>query len=1659
MQVSRHSSDGRANVSERNRFQVWAAVRHSATAALKKAGFRQRRQLPVMIENLEKRVLLSNTLLYWDANGATAGTGGTGAWNTTSLVWRNGSDTGALQAWGNADPSTTTAVFGGTAGTVTIATGTTIHANSLQVLNGLTTVTIAGADATAGLHLSGTTPTLDSGTGNLAISAIVSGSAGLIKAPTTGCVSLTGANTYTGTISIKGGTLNLGAISAAGDLTNTILVGDSGVGMDTKLNFSALVVYNANPISVQAGAGTRTIGQTGTTFTGGETVSGAITLAHDVIFTSTGSISNGTNTFSSAISGTGSVTINVTKATFSGAWTFDGTLTNSGTGTALVNTPLSTHITQITQSGTGALVIYTGNTYAGSYNVTAGTLAAGSATAFTSSNVINLGAAGTLNLKNPGGSSSTHYNITVAGLNDISGAGGTVINSGGSSNTITVGGTGTYAFSGGVNGTFIALTKSGTGTQTLSGTNTYTGATTVSAGTLNVTGSITATASAAVSGGTLDVDGSLTSPGNLTVTSTGVLTGSGTINNGNVSVTTGTVDAGNSSSGTGILSTNNLSLGSTATFRGQLNGNVAGTNYDQLNVTGTVNLGSSILSLSGTRTGTFGTSVTLINNDSTDAVVGTFAGKAEGSTVTVNGVNYTLSYVGGTGNDVVLTDTTVAPILYWDANGASAGTGGTGTWDTTSLLWRAGSATGTLQAWGNADPSNITAVFGGTAGTITIASGTTIHANVVQLTTTAQTIAAASGTAILDLSGTSPTVDTGTGTLTISAAITGTNASTKIGTGTLNLTGTSSYAATLNVNAGTLDVDGTLNGASGITVNSGGTLSGSGTINKAISVTGTGILDAGNSNSSTGQLSTNNLSLASTSTFRGQSNGNIIGDDFDQVNVTGTVNLGSATLSLSGTRTAVNGCVITLIRNDGTDAVTGTFAGLAQGATVTINGVNYTLSYTGGTGNDVTLTDATTGILTNQSIFGVSTDATRSTQFSTWAPQVGATGTQWVRGLPVKWGAIEGTQGVYNFTTSDAQLANAQANGITNLIGTMTGAPGWTGETGFPVGHLTDWSNYVTAVVNHYSSTVKYWEVWNEPPHYTTPTGNVTQYAQLVSATYTAAKAADSTAQVGLAASNLGIEWLKETIQAGAAGKYDYIVMHPYELLGTLNLNWDVQFMNMVKDVRKMLAEVDPTKVNVPIILTEIGADASDAATTTTQAQLLVKAFSMGLAQGIKNIDWFEGRDGDSGPKGLLTSAGAQRPSYVALSNMITYLGQNPQYLGWVKLNNKDWGFVFQGKTENVLVTWAPVGGTDTINFSASTTFVDPLTGTTTSGTSYSLTDTPVLVVGVPADIVATAKANKNQPLPWGADYTSATSVDFTPNNATIENGLHGKAGIYTTGYGENVYSAQSYQQMQFGVDPNFLSYDHTPITITVVARRINPGTAAWFNLKYERVGFPSGYKTPATGGTWNISSTDAWQTHTWTISDEQFAGFFGFNFMFDSDATGNSQYYVKSVTVTKTGALRAAGPASTANAPKITTATLTSALSAAKQLWYNAGASTSAFNGLTVSLSDLGQNLLGIEYGKTIVMDDNAAGYGWSTGSTVTPGKMDLQTALVHELGHFLGLTHDDAATQPVMAATLVAGVRLLPQPLTAAKASSLFSDTVIDTKKHKSSDLWQPI
>src|SRR5689334_18035343 len=86
----------------------------------------------------------------------------------------------------------------------------------------------------------------------------------------------------------------------------------------------------------------------------------------------------------------------------------------------------------------------------------------------------------------------------------------------------------------------------------------------------------------------------------------------------------------------------------------------------------------------------------------------------------------------------------------WDANGAAAGTGGTGTWDGTAARWFTGAA---YVPWSNVTFDD--AVFAGAAGTVTLSPlVATINAHRLTFGTTGYTVAGGTVT----LGGANPTI-------------------------------------------------------------------------------------------------------------------------------------------------------------------------------------------------------------------------------------------------------------------------------------------------------------------------------------------------------------------------------------------------------------------------------------------------------------------------------------------------------------------------------------------------------------------------------------------------------------------------------------------------------------------------------------------------------------------------------------------------------------------------------------------------------------------------------------------------------------------------------------------------------------------------------------
>ncbi len=311
-------------------------------------------------------------------------------------------------------------------------------------------------------------------------------------------------------------------------------------------------------------------------------------------------------------------------------------------------------------------------------------------------------------------------------------------------------------------------------------------------------------------------------------------------------------------------------------------------------------------------------------------------------------------------------------------------------------------------------------------------------------------IAMASGSVLTTISATPSAYD---------GRLTGGGSLLKQGAGTLTLSGNGSNA-TLTVEAGQVSVNGdtTL-----VTTLTSGTLAGTGSIGANAVNGGTLLPGVGN----LGKLTMATLTQPSGGTLKlGLAGGTepVAGTDYRQVVVTGdTVNLGGSNLVLTtvGATPFNQAASYTLIDNQGASAVSGTFNGLAEGATVTLGGVNYTISYTGGTGNDVVLSSAPapTATAINRSVpTATTTNAASVTYAVTFSESVSnVTGddfslvTSGITGASV--GGVAGSGASYTVTVNTGSgdgTLQLNLNAGTNIVSAAGGKPlasGFSGQT------------------------------------------------------------------------------------------------------------------------------------------------------------------------------------------------------------------------------------------------------------------------------------------------------------------------------------------------------------------------------------------------------------------------------------------------------------------------------------------------------------------------------------------------------------------------------------------------------------------------------------
>jgi hypothetical protein len=120
------------------------------------------------------------------------------------------------------------------------------------------------------------------------------------------------------------------------------------------------------------------------------------------------------------------------------------------------------------------------------------------------------------------------------------------------------------------------------------------------------------------------------------------------------------------------------------------------------------------------------------------------------------------------------------------------------------------------------------------------------------------------------------------------------------------------------------------------------------------------------------------------------------------------------------------------------------------------------------------------------------------------AANVNAMGVGWCR-IPATWAAIQPTEGAWNWADTDASVAAALGAGMEICL-MLFGTPAWALAPGQPTPNPTAvgipissaWVTFAAAVAERYASSVKFFQLWNEPmaPYFFN--GTIYQYADVV---------------------------------------------------------------------------------------------------------------------------------------------------------------------------------------------------------------------------------------------------------------------------------------------------------------------------------------------------------------------------------------------------------------------------------------------------------------------------------------------------------------------------------------------------------------------------------
>ncbi len=278
------------------------------------------------------------------------------------------------------------------------------------------------------------------------------------------------------------------------------------------------------------------------------------------------------------------------------------------------------------------------------------------------------------------------------------------------------------------------------------------------------------------------------------------------------------------------------------------------------------------------------------------------------------------------------------------------------------------------------------------------------------------------------------------------------------------------------------------------------------------------------------------------------------------------------------------------------------------------------------------------------------------------------TGVDWVREEFTADRLHRYTRGTYHWARYDRVVYKERHAGF-HILGLLDYNNTWDGRDHAYMPHylmpklISDFAQYVYAIVRHYRGVIQDWQIWNEPDlhQFWHPYPNPVDYAHLLARAYEAVKQANPNATVVLGgpsgADPHPLTFIHDVAAAG--GKFDVVSVQPYE---------DVPDLRLLSEVRALKA------YRKPIWFTEMGWAGETSCenvcgTEGSQADRLARLYVVAAYAGVQRVFWYDLRDDGTGALfedhfGLLEHDFAAKPAYVAYEVSLYYL--NRAWLGGV---------------------------------------------------------------------------------------------------------------------------------------------------------------------------------------------------------------------------------------------------------------------------------------------------------------------------------------------------------------------------------------------------------